>query len=92
MEVGFHLHSYLERFGEAGHTALRTLIDTDEPPDALEREALFALARYISDEQLIDGDWERPCETPAPAEQARRDSRARARQRELRSAKLIAQS
>jgi hypothetical protein len=68
---GFHLHSYLERFGKAGHTALRMLIDAEEAPDAAEREALFALARYIGDERLIDGDYyDRPSEPPAPAVQA----------------------
>lgn len=83
---GFHLDSYLKRFGESGHTALRALIDAEEPPDALEREALFALARYIGDEQLIEGDWDGPCEPPTPADQTAVDAlveRRRAEQKTL---------
>ncbi len=84
---GFHLDSYLKRFGEPGHAALRALIDAEEPPDALdEREALFALARYIGDEQLIEGDWGGPGEPPTPADQTAVDGlveRRRAEQETL---------
>jgi hypothetical protein len=71
---GFHLASYLKRFGEPGHTALRALIDAEKPPDAGERETLFALARYIGDEQLIEGDWGGPSEPPTPADQTAVDA------------------
>lgn len=76
------MDSYLERFGKPGHMALLALIDAEKPPDASEREALFALARYIGDEQLIDGDWDGPSGSPALADQAAVDALAERRRNE----------
>ena len=46
------MHRRLERFGETGREAVYLLLESTEPLDALEREALLAFADYLGEELL----------------------------------------